>query len=225
LSSELESNLVKSRKRVVDHGEVFTPKWLVEKMLDLVKNESLRIDSRVLEPACGSGNFLVEVLKRKLQTVDLNYSQNQFEKNHHALLALMCTYGIELLQDNAEECRENLLEIFAHYLKADSTSVIYRAGAKVLQVNIIQADSLAMKMPNGQSIEFPEWAYLTKGKFSRRDFSYDTLTQRSSHSGTLFDLMADNEIFIPVREYSRLTVEEIAEFVETRPSKSSGASK
>jgi hypothetical protein len=164
-------------------------------------------------------------LKRKLQTVDLNYSQNQFEKNHHALLALMCTYGIELLQDNAEECRENLLEIFAHYLKADSTSVIYRAGAKVLQVNIIQADSLAMKMPNGQSIEFPEWAYLTKGKFSRRDFSYDTLTQRSSHSGTLFDLMADNEIFIPVREYSRLTVEEIAEFVETRPSKSSGASK
>jgi hypothetical protein len=225
LSSELESNLVKSRKRVVDHGEVFTPKWLVEKMLDLVKNESLRIDSRVLEPACGSGNFLVEVLKRKLQTVDLNYSQNQFEKNHHALLALMCTYGIELLQDNAEECRENLLEIFAHYLKADSTSVIYRAGAKVLQVNIIQADSLSMKMPNGQSIEFPEWAYLTKGKFSRRDFSYDTLTQRSSHSGTLFDLMADNEIFIPVREYSRLTVEEIAEFVETRPSKSSGASK
>ena len=225
MSSELESNLVKSRKRVVDHGEVFTPKWLVEKMLDLVKNESLRIDSRVLEPACGSGNFLVEVLKRKLQTVDLNYSQNQFEKNHHALLALMCTYGIELLQDNAEECRENLLEIFAHYLKADSTSVIYRAGAKVLQVNIIQADSLAMKMPNGQSIEFPEWAYLTKGKFSRRDFSYDTLTQRSSHSGTLFDLMADNEIFIPVREYSRLTVEEIAEFVETRPSKSSGASK
>ena len=225
MSSELESNLVKSRKRVVDHGEVFTPKWLVEKMLDLVKNESLRIDSRVLEPACGSGNFLVEVLKRKLQTVDLNYSQNQFEKNHHALLALMCTYGIELLQDNAEECRENLLEIFAHYLKADSTSVIYRAGAKVLQVNIIQADSLSMKMPNGQSIEFPEWAYLTKGKFSRRDFSYDTLTQRSSHSGTLFDLMADNEIFIPVREYSRLTVEEIAEFVETRPSKSSGASK
>lgn len=225
MSSELESNLVKSRKRVVDHGEVFTPKWLVEKMLDLVKNESLRIDSRVLEPACGSGNFLVEVLKRKLQTVELNYSQNQFERNHHALLALMCTYGIELLQDNAEECRENLLEIFAQYLKADSTSVIYRAGAKVLQVNIIQADSLAMKMPNGQSIEFPEWAYLTKGKFSRRDFSYDTLTQRSSHSGTLFDLMADNEIFIPVREYSRLTIEEIAEFVETGPSKRSGAAK
>ena len=225
MSNDLESNLVKSRQRVADHGEVFTPSWLVKDMLDLVQNESLRIDSRFLEPACGSGNFLVEVLKRKLETVERNYGQNRFERNHHALFALMCIYGIELLQDNAEECRESLLETFAKFLEAAPPSLIYRAGANVLQVNIVQGDALAMKMPEGQPIEFPEWAYLAKGKYSRRDFSYANLTQRSSNSGTLFDLLAESDIFIPVREYERLTIEDIAGLTETTPSKRGGAKK
>src|SRR5680860_385146 len=103
-------NLVKSKQRVVDHGEVFTPAWMVEAMLDLVKDESERIDSRFLEPACGSGNFLVPVLKRKLTTVRARYGKSDFENRHHALLALMSIYGIELLEDNIAECRENLLE-------------------------------------------------------------------------------------------------------------------
>ena len=91
--------LVKSKQRVADHGEVFTPGWMVEDMLDLVKHESERIDSRVLEPACGSGNFLVPVLARKLVTVQLRHGKSEFEKRHYALFALMCTYGIELLSD------------------------------------------------------------------------------------------------------------------------------
>ena len=92
-------NLIKSKKRVADHGEVFTPAWLVEAMLDLVKNETQRIDSRFLEPACGSGNFLVQVLRRKLAAVELKYGKSPFERRHYALLALMCIYGIELLAD------------------------------------------------------------------------------------------------------------------------------
>ena len=90
--------LVKSKQRVADHGEVFTPAWMVEDMLDLVKHESERIDSRVLEPACGSGNFLIPVLARKLATVELRHGKSEFEKRHYALLALMCVYGIELLE-------------------------------------------------------------------------------------------------------------------------------
>src|SRR3954468_259335 len=108
--------VVKSKKRVADHGEVFTPSWMVEAMLDLVKDETERIDSRFLEPACGSGNFLVRVLQRKLSAVEIKFRKSEFERQHYALLALMCTYGIELLADNIAECRRNLLEIFAEYL-------------------------------------------------------------------------------------------------------------
>ena len=107
---------VKSKQRVADHGEVFTPAWMVEAMLDLVKDETERIDSRFLEPACGTGNFLVQVLRRKLTAVELKYSKSDFERQNYALLALMCIYGIELLPDNIVECRANLIRIFAEYL-------------------------------------------------------------------------------------------------------------
>jgi len=91
-------NLIKSKKRVADHGEVFTPQWLVEKMLDLVKGESERIDSRFLEPAFGSGNFLVPVLQRKLAAVEAKFGKADFERRHYALLAVMCTYGLKSWQ-------------------------------------------------------------------------------------------------------------------------------
>src|ERR1700687_2953186 len=106
-------DLVKSKNRVADHGEVFTPAWLVEAMLNLVKDESERIDSRFLEPACGSGNFLIPVLRRKLAAVELKYGRSEFERRHYAMFALMCVYGIELLTDNIAECRANVLSILA----------------------------------------------------------------------------------------------------------------
>jgi hypothetical protein len=171
--------LVKSRQRVSDHGEVFTPSWMVEDMLNLVKDESERIDSRFLEPACGSGNFLKVVLARKLATVQVKYGKSEFEKQHHALFSLMCIYGIELLADNVAECRVTLLESYANFLAIDATSKFYLAGAAVLSVNIIQGDALTLTMTNGNPIEFPEWGYLGMGKFQRRDFRYDALTQRS----------------------------------------------
>ena len=90
-------SLVKSKQRVTDHGEVFTPPWMVEAMLDLVEDETERIDARFLEPACGSGNFLVAVLRRKLAAVEMRYGRSDFERRHFALLALMSIYGIELL--------------------------------------------------------------------------------------------------------------------------------
>src|SRR5258705_109016 len=104
-------SLIKSKKRVADHGEVFTPPWMVEAMLNLVNDETERIDSRFLEPACGTGTFLVRVLERKLGAVEIKFRMSEFEKRHYALLALMCTYGIELLADNIAECRANMLEI------------------------------------------------------------------------------------------------------------------
>lgn len=202
--------LVKSRQRVADHGEVFTPAWLVNDMLDLVKSETERIDSRFLEPACGSGNFLVPVLERKLAVVRARYGRSDFEKRHYALFALMCVYGIELLPDNAADCRENLAGTFARALKLGAQDDLVRAAEAVLAVNIVQGDALAMTDALGQPITFAEWGYLGRGKFQRRDFHFDSLTQRSSFQGTLFDAFEEHEVFTPVKAYPPMTVADLA---------------
>jgi hypothetical protein len=202
--------LVKSKKRVADHGEVFTPDWMVENMLDLVKAESERIDSRVLEPACGSGNFLVPVLRRKLATVEARYGKSEFEKRHYALFALMCMYGIELLTDNVAECRALLVGVFAGYLGVGPTDPWARAAERVVTANIVQGDALSMTLTDGLPIVFPEWGYLGRGKFQRRDFRYDNLTQRASFDGTLWDHLEEHEIFTPTMIYPPMTAQEIA---------------
>jgi hypothetical protein len=205
-------SLVKSKQRVADHGEVFTPAWMVEAMLDLVKGETERIDSRFLEPACGSGNFLVRILQRKLVAVELKYDKSEFEKQHYALLALMCTYGIELLPDNIAECRENMLKIFADYLKIDASNDLYRAATNVLSQNLVHGDALTMRTLDGQPITFAEWGYLGKGKFQRRDFRLDVLTGSSAFSaeGSLFAHLGKHEIFQPVKTWPPMTVSELA---------------
>lgn len=203
--------LIRSKQRVADHGEVFTPSWMVEDMLDLVKGESERIDSRVLEPACGSGNFLVPALTRKLFTVDSRHGKSKFEKRHYALFALMCTYGIELLPDNAAECRENLATLFNSYLGVDTANEWANAARTVLEVNIVQGDALTMTTPDGRPIMFAEWGYLGKGKFQRSDFRYDELTRRSAWEaeGSLFQDF-EEDLFAPAATYPTMTVSELA---------------
>jgi hypothetical protein len=210
--NEEPDRLVKSKQRVADHGEVFTPAWMVEAMLDLVKDETERIDSRFLEPACGSGNFLVQILKRKLAAVEIKYGKSDFEKQHYALLALMSAYGIELLADNIVECRENILEIFSDYLHLGEADSLYRAASFVLSQNIVQGDALTMKTPHGDPITFAEWGYLGKGKFQRRDFRFDSLTQMSSfgEQDSLFADLGKHEIFTPTKTYPPMSIEDLA---------------
>jgi hypothetical protein len=209
-------SLVKSKQRVADHGEVFTPAWMVEAMLDLVKGETERIDSRFLEPACGSGNFLVRILQRKLAAVESKFGKSDFEKRHYALLALMCAYGIELLPDNIAECRANMLEVLAGYLNIDESDEMYRAGFYVLSQNLVHGDALTMRTPDGTPITFAEWGYLGIGKFQRRDFRFDVLTGSSAFSaqgsaqGSLFGHLGKHELFRPVKTYPPMTVNELA---------------
>jgi hypothetical protein len=211
-------SLVKSKQRVADHGEVFTPSWMVEAMLDLVKDETERIDSRFLEPACGSGNFIVQILKRKLAVVELKYGKSEFERQHYALYGLMCIYGIELLVDNIAECRANMLDVFAEYLNLVETDDLYRAATYVLSTNLVHGDALTMRAINGQPVEgrppiaFAEWGYLGKGKFMRRDFLFDVLTGASkfSEEGSLWADQGKADIFNPVKTYPPMTVRELA---------------
>jgi hypothetical protein len=214
-------NDIKSKQRVADHGEVFTPAWMVEAMLDLVKDETERIDSRFLEPACGSGNFMVQILRRKLAAVELKYGKSGFERRHYALLGLMCIYGIELLADNIAECRANVLEIFADYLNLDEADDLYRAASYVLSQNLVHGDALTMRTQDDsakltlreRAIIFAEWGYLGKGKFQRRDFHLDTLTLSSTFSaeGSLFAHLGKHEIFTPMKTYPPMTVSDLAD--------------
>src|SRR5574344_9435 len=110
-------NQVKSKKRVAEHGEVFTSEREVNAMLDLVKDESERIDSRFLEPACGNGNFLAQILKRKLGIVAARYAKSQTEYDRYAVLAVSSLYGIDILQDNVENCRIRLASVFNDFYR------------------------------------------------------------------------------------------------------------
>lgn len=204
--SRFSRDLIKSKKRVADHGEVFTQAWLVEAMLDLTE-ESDRIDSRILEPACGNGNFLIRVLQRKLAAVELKSKKSNYYKKYLALIAVMSIYGIELLEDNIVECRKRLLKVFCDYLKIESSSEFYRAALHVLALNLIHGDALKMTTNDGRPIVFSEWEYLDRGRFQRRDFRFDMLTQE--HEGN-FEKVA------PMNVYISMTVGDISNFTTRR---------
>jgi hypothetical protein len=204
-----EKDLVKSKQRVADHGEVFTPNWIVEEMLNLVPNELSRIESRFLESACGAGNFLIKVLERKLATVRIKYGKNEFETRHYALLGLMSIYGIELLEDNTKACREELVGTYSKFLGINQENVWYKAAIKVLTVNIIQGDALTLTTTAGNPMTFPEWGYLGSGKYQRRDFQFDALTQRAAIKGTLFEMFEEEQLFVPVETFPIMSVEEM----------------
>lgn len=205
-------SIIKSKQRVADHGEVFTPSWMVQEMLDLVKGECGRIDARFLEPACGSGNFLVAVLQRKLVSVELNYGRADFERRQFGLLALMSLYGIELLADNIAECKDNLIQAFRTALGLSEEDELCLAARNVLDCNLVLGDALTMKTIDCSPIIFAEWGYLGRGKFQRRDFKLDVLTQSAAFTAedSLFAHLGKHELFTPIRTYLPMTVSELA---------------
>ena len=173
---------MKSKQRVADHGEVFTAEREVNAMLDLVKQETDRIDSRFLEPACGTGNFLTEVLIRKLSIVEKKYKRNQLDFERYSVVAISSMYGVDILEDNIVECRDRLFDIFNNkymkiYKKKSKDSV--RDSIKfILDKNIICGDALSLKTvgSNPIPITFSEWAMPFGSMIKRRDYYFETLT-------------------------------------------------
>ena len=200
-----------SKQRVVDHGEVYTGAREVNAMLDLVKQETERIDSRFLEPACGTGNFLAEILRRKLAVVDGRYGKSQLEFERYGVLAVASVYGVDILLDNVIECRRRLAEIFDERYTArfrkKTREACRGAVAYILARNIIHGDALTLKTvaPPGQPPEpivFSEWALVRGSQIKRRDFTFHELLDRAGRKElALFG--QDRAAFIPepVREY------------------------
>lgn len=172
---------VKSRQRVADHGEVFTNEREVNAMLDMVKQETERIDSRFLEPACGDGNFLAEILRRKLSVVSSRYGNRASDWEKYAFVAVASIYGVELLADNAADCRERLLSIvkesWQKAAKSDGRQDFIPAIEYVLSRNILNGDALTMLDASGDPIIFSEWSIVTDDKVKRRDFRLDEMLE------------------------------------------------
>ena len=177
------SSQIKSRQRVAAHGEVFTAEREVKAMCDLVADECSRIDSRFLEPACGDGNFLAEVLRRKLETCHNKYGTPLLRPDYErsSVNAVMSLYGVELLPDNAESCRERLCsrwnEAYTKNCGADAHDVCREVVRYILSANILCGNALNMKQENGDPIIFAEWSFIDGSLVKRRDFRLDKLIE------------------------------------------------
>jgi len=194
--TELTENIkpdkqVKSKKRVTDHGEVFTNQREVNAMLDLVKHETERIDSRFLEPACGNGNFLAEVLRRKLAVVDSRYSKSQVEWERYSVIAVSSIYGVDILEDNAQECRERLFNIFNErytaIFKNKCKDECRRSVKFLLNRNILWGDALDFTNPETKRpIVFSEWSAVNGSMLKRRDYMFKFLVEKT-HQFSMFN--------------------------------------
>lgn len=182
---------VKSKERVAEHGEVFTNEREVNAMLDLVKHETERIESRFLEPACGNGNFLAEVLRRKLNEVDRRYSKSQLEWERNAVVAVASIYGVDILEDNAAECSQRLFDIFSKvYLNRFGTNCkmdMMKSVKFILKRNILWGDALDFTNPiTKKPIVFSEWSLINESMIKRRDFVFKFLVEKT-HQFSMFN--------------------------------------
>ena len=176
---------IKSKERVAAHGEVFTAEREVNAMLDLVKQETERIDSRFLEPACGTGNFLVKILERKLDVVKKKYRKSPLDYEKNSILALSSIYGVDILADNAAACRERLYRIWGKAYKSackkDVNPDVQKSAEFILQRNIVCGNALSLKCVDEagndttEPIVFSEWAFVMGSKMQRKDYTFDEL--------------------------------------------------
>ena len=197
---------VVSKERVADHGEVYTAPREINAMLDLVKTETERIDSRFLEPACGNGNFLAEILTRKLCIVEKRYAKSQLEYERYAVLAVSSIYGIDILQDNVQACRQRLFSIFDESYRrlfAGKTKDGCRDAARfILERNVIWGDALTLKAVGEDSgyIVFSEWSPVNGSMLKRRDFTFHALLRHEEARQSLLfpDLIDESAEQLPL---------------------------
>ena len=200
---------VVSKKRVVDHGEVYTREREVNAMLDLVRQETQRIESRFLEPACGTGNFLIEVLRRKLEVVESRYKKSQTEYERYAFLAVSSLYGIDILEDNIETCRDRLFALvqdkYTALYKKKTKKEFFAVIRSVLACNILWGNALSLKTPedNPRPIVFAEWSPVNSCLIKRRNFVFAELVSHSSLSELPLFSDLGEDVFIPkpVKDY------------------------
>ena len=210
---------VKSKQRVADHGEVFTADREVQAMCDLVKQETERIDSRFLEPACGEGNFLAEILKRKLAIVKKKYRRSAYDWERNSLLALGSMYGVDIMLENAVACRQRLYDIWEKEYKAvckkECNDDTREAARFILRRNIVCGNALSLRRvdPYGADTEepivFSEWTFpFNDARMQRKDYTFAELLaseekpkKKQEAQQSLFDLDEPDEEGVFLKQY------------------------
>ena len=219
------NNQTKSKRRVADHGEVFTAEREVNAMLDLVKRETERIDSRFLEPACGNGNFLAEILRRKLAVVKSRYGKNAADYERYAVVAVTSIYGVEILQDNVQECRERLYGIwnkeYTKQCKAEANDEARAAARFILEKNILCGDALTLEQADGTAIIFAEWSAVNGEFIKRRDFELSHMLHAEEKNlqldlfGSVGKYGVDSSgatVLMPIREFPPVHYRRVQEY-------------
>ena len=221
--TDQKSSQIISKKRVADHGEVYTAEREVKAMCDLVNDETQRLDSRFLEPACGTGNFLVEILERKINVLNLIYSKSIFDYEKYSVVAIGSLYGVELLSDNVEICRNRLFELwkknYSSIFKKKENQSFYEVISFVLSKNILCGNALSLKQVDenqkdlDKPIIFSEWSFATGFLIKRRDFTFEEILEtpkknKSKEKDLFSNTEAENELpknaFIPhpIKEFA-----------------------
>lgn len=207
------SNSIKSKQRVADHGEVFTSEREVSAMLHLVKDETERIDSRFLEPACGTGNFLAPIFEKKIEVVRNKYAKSQLEFERYAIIATGSIYGVDILEDNVKHCQGRLFTIFNDTyttLYKNKSNDSYREAIRfIISRNILWGDALTLKTVDEHSapIVFSEWSIVQGSMIKRRDYTFAELLHDHTKNPTLFSQVIISDIGEPqfhprpVKEY------------------------
>lgn len=211
-----------SKQRVSDHGEVLTAEREVNAMLDLVQHETERVDSRFLEPACGTGNFLVPVLEKKLAVVKNRYGKSQLEFERYAVIATGSIYGIDILEDNVQKCRERLFKIFdavySSLYKQKSKDSCRDSTRFIFERNILHGDALTLKTVSEkpEPIVFSEWVLVQGSMIKRRDYTFAELLHDHTKTPTLFSQVIVSDLGEqqfhpnPIKEYELRHVLELA---------------
>lgn len=212
---------IKSKERVAGHGEVFTNEREVNAMLDLVKDETERIESRFLEPACGDGNFLIEILRRKLAVVKRQYGRSRSDYEKYSILALSSIYGVDIMEDNAAECRKRLYSewnlAYSKQCGKEARDECREAARFILEHNILCGDALTMLRNDGTPIIFAQWDLVTGNKIKRRDYRLDQLMRDKTDqldldtymSNMVYDTETDAWVPAPLAEYPPMNYWEV----------------
>jgi hypothetical protein len=208
----------------MNYGEVLTPPEIVNAMLDLVKPETERVDSRFLEPACGTGNFLAAILERKLRIVEKRYGKLQTDYERYAILAVSSIYGIDLLEDNVQECRQRLYTMvdqqYSTIFKKTDKDAFLKTVRFILERNIIWGDALTLKTVGDppRPIVFSEWSLVNGSMLKRRDFTFHGLLEHESMKELPLFSDLGEEVFIPrpEKEYPPMHFLEIGKSADER---------
>ena len=206
---------IKSKQRVQERGEVFTNEREVKAMCDLVKDETERIESRFLEPACGDGNFLAEIVTRKLAVVSKRYGKSETDWEKYSVLAMSSVYGVDIMPDNAAECRERLFKIWERAYKTKCKNIANddckSAVRFILSRNVLCGDALTMLDESGDPIVFSEWS-LIGSNMKRRDYTLANLLETQSYYDLpLFEDVEDVKVPKPVKEFDLIHYRRVQE--------------